>query len=364
MKDQESVSSIQMTFLFFAFITGSAIIYTPSPVISFARNGAWISLWLSFLIGLLLLLCILYLHHRHQGATLVENSRKTVGEFFTYFLCIPFSIYLFLMVSWITTGVGEFMTSTMMRDTPWYVFHSLILLTAASTVRAGIEVMARMFVVFTYILVFFSMIILVLSFNQFQLEFLLPILPDGIKPVLHGSYFAFGFPYAEVVVFSMVLSFTRKEDKHKLNKRMIVALFLNATILSVATICTIMIFGPMAPEVRYSLFGISRLIDLADFIQRIESVIGITLIGGSYMKATIALYALNYLLSQLFRLNDDRILIFPIATICLLLSLVMFDTQSEFIEKVNNVWPMVNLFVAVPPILLVTALTVYKSFKK
>jgi len=41
--------------------------------------------------------------------------------------------------------IGKFFTNTMMVDTPLYVFNGLTIVTAAYAVRAGIEVMARMF---------------------------------------------------------------------------------------------------------------------------------------------------------------------------------------------------------------------------
>lgn len=255
------------------------------------------------------------------------------------------------------------MNSTMMKYTPLYVFNSLIMLTAAMTVRAGIEVMTRMFVIFVYFLLFFTAFVLLLSIPNYHPEFLLPIFSDGFKQTLHGSYFLFGFPFSEVVVFTMLLKFTSKKTNHKLNKSLMLALLANGFLLIITTLNALMVFGPIAGEVKYSLFGISRLINIAEFLQRIESVIGISLIAGSYMKATIALYALNLMLSQLFKLKDDRILVFPISLSCFFLSLVMFTNESEFVEKVTKVWPMTHFSFTVMPILIVTAAAMIRSKK-
>ena len=361
MERQETISSKQMAYLFFGFMTGSSIINVPNPLIGLAQNGAWISLMISQIIGFFLLGCVLYLHHKHPGMTFVNYSKKTVGRFVSILFIITFSFVLFIMVSWIVLDMGAFMISTMMRNTPLYAFNALIMASAAMTVRAGIEVMVRMFVIFVHLLLFFVFLVLLLSIPNYHPEFLLPIFPEGLLPVLHGSYFVFGFPFAEVIVFTMLLSFTSKKAGDGLNKKMFLSLFFNGLILMITTIVTIMVFGPIAGEIKYSLFGVSRLIDIANFLQRIESVIGISLIAGSYMKATIALYALNLMLSQLFKLKDDRILIFPISISCFLLTLVMFNNESEFIEKVTQVWPLTHFSFTVTPVLIVALVTLIRS---
>lgn len=361
MNQQDLITSGQMAFLFFSFMTGSSIVNVPGPVIGFAHNGAWISLIISNLIGLLLLICLLMLHKKHAGLTLVESSRKAMGSFVTVLLTVPFIFYLFLMVTWIVIGVGGFMNSAMMRETPNYIFHFFILVTAAWTVRAGMEVMARIFVLYTIIVLFFVFLVLALLFGNYHPGFLLPILPDGIKPVMLGSYFTFGFPFAEIVVFSMLLPYVNKESSSKLPKYMIAALIFNGFILIVTTICTLMTYGPLSTKQRYPLFAISRLVDFADFMQRIESVVGISLIAGSYMKATIALFALNLMMSRLFKTQDERVFIYPITLICFCLSIVMFDSQADFDEKVSLVWPLLNLTLAVIPFLIISFVSFIKK---
>lgn len=354
MNQQDLISSGQMAFLFFSFMTGSSIVNVPGPVIGFAQNGAWISLVITNLIGLLLLICLLMLHKKHTGSTLVECSRKAVGNLFTIVLIVPFVIYLFIMVTWIVIGVGGFMNSTMMRETPSYIFHFFILVTAAWTVRAGMEVMARMFVLYTIIIIFFVFIVLTLLLNNYHPEFLLPVLSDGVKPIILGAYFTFGFPYAEIVVFSMLISYVNKKSSSRLSTYMIAALAFNGFVLIATTICTLMTYGPLSSKLRYPLFAITRLIDFADFLQRIESVVGVTLIVSSYMKASIALFALNLMISRLFKAQDERTFIYPITLICFCLSIVMFDSQADFDEKVSLVWPLLNLTLAVIPFLIIS----------
>ncbi len=361
MEIRDTVTPWQMSVLLFAFMTGSSIVFVPGILVGFAHNGAWISLLVSMSASLALIGCVAYLHRRHEGLTYVQYSRKTVGKLGAAMLAAPLALYLTLIVAWVTMGVSDFMNSTSMRNTPPYVFHSLILATAAMTVRSGFEVMTRITVLQIGILLFFVVCILVLSAPNYNPDYLLPVLPEGLLPVLHGSYFTYGFPHAEVVVFAMLLYRTKHSPHAALRNGLFVAVLANGILLLVSTLCAIMVFGPVTTEMKYSLFGVSRLIDIGEFFQRIESVIGISLIAGSYLKTTIALYALNALVTQLFRLKDEKLLVLPLTAICFLTTLVMFENDAEFIAKFTEVLPVINVFCAVLPLLLVFALSVIRK---
>ena len=266
----------------------------------------------------------------------------------------------FMMLANVVADIGGFFKSTMMRETPTYVFHFLILLTAAMTVRSGIEVMARMFTLLLITIFIFSAIVILLTLPAYRVELLMPLFPKGFKPVLHGVYLAYGFPYAELILFSMVLPFVRK-DQEPLGKFMFVSLLISGLSLTLVIVCTIMALGPMAGNIKFSLFTLARLIELAEIIERVESVIGMTLIAGSYMKATIVLFVINLGLTQLFQLEDDKILIFPIAFFAGMISLTMFRNELEFIAHVGTVWPLFITVTGVVPILLLTIVTAFKS---
>ena len=79
--------------------------------------------------------------------TFIEYSKAMVGNWITVLLAIPFISFQFHMTSGIVLDIGLFMTSSMMRQTPLYLFLLLVFVVVALTVRSGIETMARMFIV-------------------------------------------------------------------------------------------------------------------------------------------------------------------------------------------------------------------------
>ncbi|MBW5445323.1 GerAB/ArcD/ProY family transporter [Cohnella sp. CFH 77786] len=354
MKTREQISAGQMSVMFFSFMTGSSIVNIPGPLIGYAKNGAWISLLLSLAIGAVLLVCILSLYRKFPDLTFIEYSRATVGKWLTVLLAIPFISFQFHMTSGIVLDIGLFLNTSMLRQTPLYLFSLPIFFVVALTVRSGIETMARMFFVPMVVVLASITSILILSIPNYNLEALLPLMSDGFKPVLLGAYFSYGFPYAELVLMSMVFPHIRKNERIKIARPLFLALFLNAFYLIAVTLSTILVFGPMAAERMYSMFEVARTVDLLEVIQRIESLVGISLIMASFMKAAVTLFVLNMTFTKLLNLQDDRILVFPLALVCFLFSMNQIEYGQFFwinsVTVIHPVWATVSY---VLPLLIV-----------
>ncbi|WP_027085123.1 GerAB/ArcD/ProY family transporter [Cohnella panacarvi] len=361
MHAREQISSGQMSVVFFCFMTGSSIVNIPGPLIGYAKMGAWISLALALSTGMALLACVMYMHRRYPDLDFIEYSYALVGKWMTALLAIPFVSFLFHMTSGIVLDIGLFMTTTMMRQTPIILFLFFVFLVVALTVRSGIETMARMFFIPIVSVIGSIVAILALSYPNYKPEHLLPLMPDGIKPIALGTYFAYGFPYAELVLIAMLLPYVRKKKQGHLHRGMYLALLVNGLFLIAVTLSTIMVFGPMSEELSYSMFEVARTVDMLVVLQRIESFVGISLITASFMKASISLAALNLAVVKLFNLKDNRILVFPLTLICFLLSLLQIENgQAFWSNSVGAIHPLWATAAFVLPLLIVATVSLFR----
>jgi len=142
---------------------------------------------------------------------------------------------------------------------------------------------------------------------------------------------------------------------------MYVAIAVNGFLLMMGVVGAIMVLGPAGPEIKYTMFYVVQLIDFQDVFTRIEALIGIGWIMGAYMKASIVLFILNFMISQLLNLKDDRILLFPIAIIAFLMAVTSYDHEQEFVEMVSTVWPLMITVFGVVPILFFTIYTMVRG---
>ncbi len=358
-----TLSTSQIACLLIAYVTGSAIVFIPNPLADAAKQDAWLSLFPAYGYGALLLAGILYLHRKHQGTSLIEYCNRLLGRAGTAAAGILMSLLFLFAIPAIVAGIGDFFTSVMMKETPDYVFNTMVFVTAALSARAGILVMARMFLLLLVLMILFSLGVMVLAIPLYKPFFLLPMLPRGVNEMLHGAFIAGGFPFGEVFFFSLILPFaTPKEPgrRKQLAGHMQQGLAISGLLLFLSTLCTLLVFGPASGHLKYSLYRLAGEVHIGGTFQRIESVIGIALILGSYMKTSILLFIFNQMLHKLIRLKDERTLVYPTTLVCLLLSLTMFRDPSEFNEQVFVIWPFA---VAITGGLLIGLLTVLTWMK-
>ncbi|WP_442952972.1 GerAB/ArcD/ProY family transporter [Paenibacillus sp. Soil522] len=122
-----------------------------------------------------------------------------------------------------------------------------------------------------------------------------------------------------------------------------------------------MLFGPLAGVKKYSIYELARTIDVQEIITRIESVIGMSLIAGSYMKATITLYVISLLVSQLFKFKDYKLIVTPIALIAFLNTLVGFDSDMDWVEVISVVHPLWAWFGFILPLALIITVSLFRK---
>lgn len=356
----DQLTASQMAAVFIATFTGSAIVFIPGAVTKTAGNGAVYSLLISLGFGILVLACMLYLNRVHQDRNFLQYSRELTGKVFGVILALPMLGLLFFAIPGITVGISNFLTSIMMEETPDYVFQSITLFIACLTARAGIQVIGRMFVLLVGLMLGSSLVVILLAVPNYHPGFLLPLWPLEIKQVLHGAFITAGFPYGEVVLFTMILPYARKEKKQHVKRWMFTAQLATGVLLLLSTVSSLMILGPSIETFQYPLYMVASEIQVAEIFQRIESIIGISLILGSYMKATLYIYILNQMLTQLIGASDDRILAYPIALVMILLSFTFFDSPADFYEQVYVIWPFTVVAAGCLPVFLLTAITAVK----
>jgi len=357
---KQSIGVGQLAILYVSYMVGSSIVYIPNPTIHFAGNMAWLSIVISVLMCVPLLGCVLYLFRCYPEAAYTEYLRQVYGKWISAVFVFLLMLMLYLMLSYIVLGIGNFFTNTMMVETPMYVFNGLTIIIAAYTVRAGIEVMGRMFFLLMVSMLVFVVLIVGLAVPIAKIEPLLPLFSEGIKPILHGVYFSFGFPFAELFLFAVILPFVRKESRKYAGKWMYAMTAFSGFLLLIVVVITVMTLGPLAGDRKFSLYAVARLIKIGEFLVGIEAIVGYALIAGSFMKAAIVLFILNHVTFRFFKLNDDKIALPAISLITFLLSVTLFHTEAEFNFSVNVVWPLITMTVGIGPLLLAAFITFIK----
>lgn len=361
MLDNSLIAMRQFKILVILVTIGDAIMILPSIPADEAMQDAWIATLLAILFGLLIVYLFTAVGNTFPKVSFVDYITQTFGKWIGSVVIIFFLCYLLLSISAHIRQIGNFTILHMLQETPIEAVHFIILSLIVYAARLGIETIARTSEIFFFWFVFFLFLLLLAVAPNINGDQILPMLPNGFKPVIRGSLASTTFMFAELVVFLVIFPFVI--DQQKIRRDFMIAALIGGLVITVLTIFCILVLGPgITSRNIYPVYTLARKINVGDFFQRVEVIFTVIWMMTAYMKITLYFYAFNVSLAQLLKLKNYRILTLPTAFIAFTIAMMVAGNTIYFYEMIRFYWPFYDLTVGVLiPIML---LLVYKWRQK
>lgn len=316
--DKEAIS------LLILFVTGSTLIL---GIGGDARKDAW----LAGIAGIIMAIPMLFVYSRisslYPGKDLFEILDCSLGKFSGKIITLLYIWYAFHLGALVIRNFGEFVNTVTLPETPMFVSILCLGLVCIAAVRSGIEVMAR---ISAYLIIPMILIIVIVQFlviPQLNLNYIKPVLGNGLSPVLKGGFSAFSFPFAETVLFiSVFFSLKTKKSPYKVYFS---GLLIAGTIIIALVTRNIMILGDMIGKLYFpSHVAVSR-ITVGDFLQRIEVAVVFVFIIGVFIKAGVCMFVVSRGISRLFNLSDYKLIAIQTGLLMTYFAYLVYDNIME-----------------------------------
>lgn len=328
MLEKGKISPLQMFGLMIAFLWGSTIIIIPSAVAVSAGRDAWLSILLGALAGSGMVVIYSVLALRVPGHNFVQYSELILGKVPGKIAGLALIWFALHLGSLVVRNFGDFLNASILPQTPMVVINGMIVLLAVFAVRQGLEVIARVNDVLIPFLIFLILLLTALSLPNLEVNKILPVLEGGYQPVLKGALAATGFPFAETVLFTMIMPYVNRPGL--VGRASQLGVLLGGLLLFSIVLRTLMTIGPgHTAKDWYPVLEAVRMIDIYNFIQRVESVIIINWVGLGFVKIVICFYAFVLGLAQWLNLKDYRPLVLPAGVLMVALSIFLYGNYVE-----------------------------------
>lgn len=360
MARKEMISIHQFSVLVILITIGDAFLILPATVSKVANQDAWLSTILALAFGLLIIYLFTTVGNLYPKLTLVQYNIKILGKWIGSIVSLFFFCYLFLTISLMLRELGDFITTQFLIQTPIQVIHFLFIIIVIMGVRGGLETIARTSELLFPLVFIFIFILFILVLPNIHLEWVRPILGNGIKPLLKGAFVASAFPFMELVVFLMILPSIN--EKSKIKNGFYFGTFIGGFILVLIVLLCILVLGEMATSRNiYPTFTLAKVIHIGGTLQRVEGVLSIIWIITVFLKITLYTYSLHIGLVNLLKLDDYQILTLPFGMI-LFASAMLISPNISYLNKIlANYWPFYDLTVAILlPLLLISVFSIRK----
>lgn len=345
------ISANQFLLVVMMFVSGSSILLVPPGVIAVAKQDAWISTAIGTILGVGLCLMYMKLGKMHPQKTLFEFTDFLFGKWLGSAINILYVVFAFMLAGLVLSNVGDFMTTEIMVETPKKYIQLLFLLPVFYAGVLGLETTVRsMEAIFpTLFLMFIAILILLLP--QIDTGELMPIFGTGLKPILHGSLIVLNLPYLELVLLLAVFPYLNSKRGEK-------AYWIGGIIgglsLVIYPLLIVMILGQyFAGTMLYPSYSMAKMVDVGDFLQRIEVVFAAIWISTLFFKLAICFFVSVKGINHLVGIEDRKILAFPLTLILWILSIIIYPNYAFYQVVIQAILSYKLLFGFVLPAVMI-----------
>ncbi|MGN8845911.1 GerAB/ArcD/ProY family transporter [Niallia sp. HCP3S3_B10] len=348
---KEKVSLNQLFNLVIGFNLGSSLIIGIGVD---AKQDAWITVLCSSIIGIFITLFYYHFHEILPNKNFSEMIEYILNRPISMLITYIYTIYFFYLATRVIRDFGELVTTFILPITPVEICNFSLIVILTYIIYLGMEVLGRVTEVFTPYAILFLIIMtfLLIGDGDIKLERITPILATGITPVLDTIFpYELIRPYGQL--FTLTFLFSNLPQQKYVRHTLIYSVISSGFWLTIGTlIITTSLGTSIAIRSNFPLVSASRLINIGDFLQRLDAFAVFIIALGVIIKICIFSFAGLKGLEYIFKI-PYRVLVVP--TMCILSlysTFISFDLSDHITESVT----VVPYFLSLPLFFLLPSL--------
>lgn len=319
-------------------IWGTSIVAIKTYPNVFIINGgrdSWISVILASIILLVYFVYILFVCKKNNCYNMDEIYHKALGKIIGDIFLILFVIALIVTLIESSSVEANALNINLLSDTPPWFFLLFILIPGIYITKKGTRAITIIIVIGIAFIMVSGIILAVLTAKYKKMDYLLPIMADGVKiPFILSVIKALGC-YGSISICIPFLS--RVYNKSKITKYCTIAILIVILMEIFATIGVITTFSiNRLLDLNYPILIQTQLINYFSFVEGGELFVMFEMVGGWFIKYILALNAILILLKKLSFFNKYSIYI---------VTLFVFMISYFLSAKVVLLYKFLNIYV-------------------
>ena len=321
----------QLFWLFLSMQVIMNMLLTPSGSINIAKQDAWLSALIAILISLLTLWLSIKVCTRYPSMDFHKIIEKIAGKWFGRLLSILLLISFTIVLAVILRQYGEFVSGTILPNTPISVIIFCILATAIYPTFHGLGVIGRLAEIFGPILLLGIISPILLGIANMDLKHLLPFWYDsGMLAILTGSL----GPAAFLTDCVLILWIFNLSEFHPKKEKFLMWSILTSGLLYLLTLTAIITtFGVKISSTHlYPFLILERYVSIFGIIENLDAIVITVWILSIFLKICLYLFVISYGFSRYTLKKSRHKMVFYIAGITYFLSLLPRNVVEISIE--------------------------------
>ena len=262
---QEFITKKQGIVLIIMFIIGSSSLMVMGLD---AQRDLWLAIVIAIVVGMIMMLVFARLISILPEKDIFETLEFLFGKTIGRLLLIPITWFAFDLCSIVLRNYGQFILTIGLPETPLVVPIIAIMLGCSIAVKYGIEVLGRWSELFVVPIIGFILLVVLILIKYMNFDNVLPILYNGLGPVIKGSFGILAFPFWETVVFLIAFpAFTKSVSTYKIFTN---GLLLGGIVIFISSMTDFLVLGyNAAVRLYYPTYSTVARIDIGQTLQRL-----------------------------------------------------------------------------------------------
>ena len=328
---REMISKNQMICMILLFLFGSNAIMGGSWNVG---QDAWISILIALAAGSVLVLIYARIICLFPEQNFYDISQIIFGRVIGKIIIIFMIWYAIHLSAILLRLLSEFVKIVNLQKTPQWAMMILLLAVTGYMVLSGIRTLGRwaVFTVPLYLIIVLYM--LILSSSEIKVSNILPIMEHNIAALGSAGLKILTTTFASTVLFlGLADSIKKKDNPYKIY---LYGIFMGAVVLLIVFFLNIMFLGvPMVEKSYFPSYVAARIVNMGDFLSRIEIIVYYNFLLAGIAKISICLLAAIKGVETLFNITNKGLILLVISILSLVVGINQFDSVSELFNFTN-----------------------------
>lgn len=330
MLENSKITSVQLACMIFLTLLATSMLTSAANTYSQAKQDMWITPLIGCLSGFIIVAIVVHLHRIYPGKTLIEYSEQILGTLLGKAISLLFLLISLQLNANQARQFSEFMTTSFYKQTPTLMLILTLMGLSAIAVRCGVEIIGRSALLLTPVIVVIVLALLLPMISAVEADRVLPLLSDGMVPILRGAAFLqVWFP--QYVYMSFYLPFV--SDVHKSRRWGFISVLWIICILTGSLLLVATALGPATRLFPYPFMIITRYVSILRFFEHLDALIMLLWVLDVFVRSIVTYYACVIGFAQWFGVKDYKPLVIPIG---LLITVLSFWSIPNFTQLNTN----------------------------
>lgn len=334
---KEQVSGSQLVFMLLWLILGTGVLTLPNAINTFARyQDGWITAGLMMLVPLLFAIIARPYVRYNADKSFYAALTSTFGRTLSLMMTAWISLWLYICACAVVREFILFIELNFLPNTPIYILSGIIIFATVYCISQGIETLARMAILVSAAYCIGITINSLLMVTAVHIQYTLPILSEGWRPVIESALYPWLF---NSEIFVGLLFVNKIQYPHRLPRYFIYAGILITFVSLIMEFLSISVLGNVGRYSIYPLLSAIRSLSIGMALQRLEPLYVILVVFSLVIKLGFFQVAFTDSVQELIRIEHRENVVWGLGLIVWAGSIFFFHNASELNEYILFSWP-------------------------